>query len=189
MLFLKCTAQATSMMREARGARTQLMRIQAERRKRELDNATRDQAAWTEHCAIGLMMQALPGAAPRPCRTRPRPARPRTAAGRRTAHDLAAEADLYAIMYPRRAVLIRALGGLPQPLDFGAPPLWSCIVSSEIPKITDRPRKRGRPSQGARLEAMSLQPAFAFFALFAVPFPCFDAIPHAPLPLAGKDLR
>jgi hypothetical protein len=34
--------------------------------------------------------------------------------------------------------------------------------------------------QGARLEAMSLQPAFAFFALFAVPFPCFDAIPHAP---------
>ena len=33
---------------------------------------------------------------------------------------------------------------------------------------------------GARLEAMSLQPAFAFFALFAVPFPCFDAIPSAP---------
>jgi hypothetical protein len=64
MLFLKCTAQATSMMREARGARTQLMRIQAERRKRESDNATRDQAAWIEHCAIGLMMQAQPGAAP-----------------------------------------------------------------------------------------------------------------------------
>jgi hypothetical protein len=64
MLFLKCTAQAACMMREARGARTQLMRIQAERRKRESDNATRDRAAWTEHCAIGLMMQALPGAAP-----------------------------------------------------------------------------------------------------------------------------
>ena len=29
--------------------------------------------------------------------------------------------------------------------------------------------------QGPRLEAMSLQPAFAFFA---VPFPCFDAIPR-----------
>ena len=54
MLFLKCTAQAPCMMREARGARTLLMRIQAERRKRELDNATRDRAAWTEHCAIGL---------------------------------------------------------------------------------------------------------------------------------------
>jgi hypothetical protein len=38
MLFLKCTAQAACMMREARGARTQLM-------KRESDNATRDQAA------------------------------------------------------------------------------------------------------------------------------------------------
>ena len=81
MLFLKCTAQAASMMREARGARTQLMRIQAERRKREADNATRDQAAWTEHCAIGLMMQAQPGAAPvampdPPCR-RPLPNRRR----------------------------------------------------------------------------------------------------------------
>jgi len=40
--------------------------------------------------------------------------------------------------------------------------------------------------QGARLEAMSLQPVFAFFALFAVPFPCFDAVPHAPRPLREK---
>ena len=40
MLFLKCTAQSVSLMREARGARAQLMRIQAERRKRESDNAT-----------------------------------------------------------------------------------------------------------------------------------------------------
>ena len=122
MLFLKCTAQAACMMREARGARTQLMRIQAERRKRESDNATRDQAAWTEHCAIGLMMQALPGAAPvaMPDPPPPPPApEPPPADEPRT--DLAAEADLYAIMYPRRAVRIRALGGLPQPLDFGAP--------------------------------------------------------------------
>jgi hypothetical protein len=39
----------------------------------------------------------------------------------------------------------------------------------------------------ARLEAMSLQPAFALFALFAVPLPCFDAIPtrHDP---CGKTL-
>jgi hypothetical protein len=35
-------------------------------------------------------------------------------------------------------------------------------------------RERG---QGSRLEAMSRQPALAFFASFAVPFPCFDAIP------------
>ena len=73
--------------REAHGARAQLMRIQAERRKREADNATRDQAAWIEHCAIGLMMQAQPGAAPVVMPDPPPPPpRPRTGAGRRTPH-------------------------------------------------------------------------------------------------------
>ena len=146
MLFLKCTAQATSMMREARGARTQLMRIQAERRKREADNATRDQAAWIEHCAIGLMMQAQPGAAPMamPDPPPPPPApEPPPADEPRT--DLAAEADLYAIMYPRRAALIRALGGLPQPLNFGAPSpeLVRAIITGDSPSPA-RARRGGR---------------------------------------------
>jgi hypothetical protein len=137
MLFLKCTAQAACMMREARGARTQLMRIQAERRKREADNATRDQAAWTEHCAIGLMMQARPGAAPAAMPDPPPPPAPEPAPAGEPRTDLAAEADLYAIMYPRRAVRIRALGGLPQPLDFGAPSeeLLRAIITGDSPGL------------------------------------------------------
>ena len=68
------------------------------------------------------MMQAQPGAAsvampdppPPPPAPEPAPAdEPRT--------DLAAEADLYAIMYPRRAVLIRSHGGVPDNVSFGAP--------------------------------------------------------------------
>ena len=35
--------------------------------------------------------------------------------------DIAAEADYYAVVYPQRAALIRALGGLPPKLDFGPP--------------------------------------------------------------------
>jgi hypothetical protein len=48
------------------------------------------------------------------------------------------------------------------------------------PQTTQKTQITRVHGQGARLEAMSLQPAFALFALFAVPFPCFDAIPHAP---------
>ena len=138
MLFLKFTAQSVSLMREARGARTQLMRIQAERRKREADNATRDQAAWTEHCAIGLMMQAQPGAAPVAMPDPPSPppvAEPAPADEPRT--DLAAEADLYAIMYPRRAALIRSHGGVPDNVSFGPPgdDLARILVTGRTPAL------------------------------------------------------
>ena len=65
------------------------------------------------------------------------------------------------------------------------------LVSLGVGIGLDQPTVRGtannaknanhaRAWPGRRLEAMSLQPAFALFALFAVPFPCFDAIPHAP---------
>jgi hypothetical protein len=39
----------------------------------------------------------------------------------RTEADIDAEADLYVVMYPDRAERIRAAGGLPARLDFGAP--------------------------------------------------------------------
>ena len=138
MLFLKCTAQAACMMREARGARAQLMRIQAERHKRESDNVTRDRAAWSEHCAIGLMAQALPGAPPvampdpPPPQPEPEPAptcEPRT--------DLIAEAELYAVMYPRRAALIREHGGVPDNVSFGPPAddLARTLVTGRTPAL------------------------------------------------------
>src|SRR5579875_1558295 len=55
----KCRAQALAMMRQANAALRLLLRLQARREKLEADNVTRDRAAWTEHCAIGLMAEAL----------------------------------------------------------------------------------------------------------------------------------
>ncbi|HME21121.1 MAG TPA: hypothetical protein VKI44_07140 [Acetobacteraceae bacterium] len=71
-VFLKCSAQAASMERRAQSGRSLLQRLQAERRKREADAAATEQAAWVEHCAIGMMADALasvpatPTAAPPP---------------------------------------------------------------------------------------------------------------------------
>src|SRR5271169_3929351 len=62
--FLKCSAQAASMERRACGTRSLLQRLQAERRKREANSAATDSAAWTEHCAIGLMVDSLDEAPP-----------------------------------------------------------------------------------------------------------------------------
>src|ERR1700693_5352027 len=56
---LKCRAQALSMIREAKTALRLLLRLQETRQKREADNAGCDRAAWTEHCAIALMAEAL----------------------------------------------------------------------------------------------------------------------------------
>ncbi|HME27516.1 MAG TPA: hypothetical protein VKI44_40380, partial [Acetobacteraceae bacterium] len=51
--------------------------------------------------------------------------------------DLAAEAELFAIMYPRRARLIRSRGGLPDKLDFGPPDaeLVPFIVNGTTPAL------------------------------------------------------
>lgn len=121
--FLECEARADSMQRQARGFRTLLLRVQAERRKRETDNAATDRAAWTEYCAIGLMADAL-GRAPLAAMVEPPPAPNPMPEAEPTAEpqaDIAAEADYYAAVYPQRAALIRALGGLPAKLDFGPP--------------------------------------------------------------------
>lgn len=52
-------AQAASMGREARGYLGTLLRMQAIRLKRESKDSTREGAAWTEHCLLGNMTQAL----------------------------------------------------------------------------------------------------------------------------------
>ncbi len=70
---LKCGTQTASMLRQARATRTLLLRVQAERRTREADSAAR-----TEHCAIGLMVQAFTDAPTRQPRLRRRPHRPPT---------------------------------------------------------------------------------------------------------------
>jgi hypothetical protein len=146
----KLEAQARSMMREARGARSLLLRVQAARHKREKDTAAREQDAWAEQAVLGLMSDALGHAEPAPAATpRPRPAPAPVAARRRPVaaakpneaaepeRDLAAEADSYAILYPRRARLIRRLGGLPSNCDFGPPEpeLVHAIVTGTSPAL------------------------------------------------------
>src|SRR4051794_3562944 len=106
--------------RVARATRSRLMRVQAERRKREADNVATDKAAWAEHCAIGLMAQALPGAASAAV-TEPPPPAPDPLPDAEPQAGPIAEAERYAIIYPQRAALIRSLGGLPAKCDFGPP--------------------------------------------------------------------
>jgi hypothetical protein len=137
-LALKCTAQAANMMRQARGARALLLRVQAVRRKREPASATADQAAWIEHCAIGLMADALGRLPPAPmAEPPPQPTAPVEAEELEPQPDPVAEADQYAIIYPRRAALIRSLGGLPARCDFGPPEpeLVHAIVTGTSPTL------------------------------------------------------
>ena len=134
-LALKCHTLSLGMMRQASAARRLLLRVQAIRQKREASNATLDQAAFTEHAAMSLMADALgrppsvpiaPTAQPAPP-PEPEPPPP----------DLAAEAEQYAIIHPRRATLIRAAGGLPANCDFGPPPpeLLPLIVNGTTPHL------------------------------------------------------
>ncbi|HME25075.1 MAG TPA: hypothetical protein VKI44_27735 [Acetobacteraceae bacterium] len=133
-VFLKCNAQAASMERRAQSGRSLLQRLQAERRKREADSAATEQAAWVEHCAIGLMADALDQAPPLAASEPPPAPQP---PAKEDPEALVAEADLFATMYPRRAAVIRARGGLPEPWDFTPlrPALVHAIVASTSPTL------------------------------------------------------
>jgi hypothetical protein len=132
--FLKCHAQATSMLRQAQSARRRLQSLQAERCKREADAAAADRAAWTEHCAIGLMADALGRAPPAPPPDPPAIPQPHLSEPPR---DTAAEAEQYAQIYPQRAALIRRLGRLPDNPSFGPPDqdLVRALVDGRSPAL------------------------------------------------------
>jgi hypothetical protein len=110
-LTVKLTAQSASMMRQSRGARGQLQRVQAERAKREADTAARDKAATLEHAAISLMADALAQAPPASLAVPGPPSQPNLT-----------EAERYALAHPSRAALIRSLGRLPRKFDSGPLP-------------------------------------------------------------------
>jgi hypothetical protein len=59
-------SQAASMGREARGFLGSLLRAQGTRKRREADPVACDRAAMTEHCVLGLMMDALDRLPPLP---------------------------------------------------------------------------------------------------------------------------
>lgn len=108
----RCRAQATSMARQADAALRSLLRIQATREKQM---AAKHPAAM-ERAGYWFKEIVPPDPAPPPPATAPSDAEPE-----RTEADIDAEADLYVVMYPDRAERIRAAGGLPARLDFGAP--------------------------------------------------------------------
>jgi hypothetical protein len=115
-------------MREARAIRTLLLRVQADRAKREADSAAANRHAWAEHCALGMMAEALGRPRLRPIAEPPRPAStPEPAAEEEEPRpDPVALADEYACTHPARARLIRRNGGLPARLTFGPPE--DCVV-------------------------------------------------------------
>jgi hypothetical protein len=118
--ILKCTAHSANMMRQARATMSLLLRVQAERRKRETDNVATDRAAWIEYCAIGLMAQALGRAGPG-ASAQPPPPVPAPAEDGMPKADPVAEAEQYALIYPQPAALIRRLGRVPDDVTFGPP--------------------------------------------------------------------
>jgi hypothetical protein len=134
----KCNAQAANMMRQARGFRSLLLRVQAARQKREANATTLDKAAWIEHCAIGLLAQALGRAPPPPVAEPESPPMPDPQPDEGPPQpDLQTEADQYAVIYPRRAAQIRACRGLPPRCDFGppSPELVHAIVTGDSPTL------------------------------------------------------
>jgi len=94
-------------MRQARSWRALLARLQAAREKRGADTAASDTAGHTEHRALGLMAEAL--AHPPPPPAQPHPPNPAPIA----------EAERYAVLHRKRAVLIRSLGRLPRKINVG----------------------------------------------------------------------
>jgi hypothetical protein len=108
----RCRAQATSMARQADAALRSLLRIQATHAKQLADQ----HPAAMERAGYWFKEIVPSGPAPPP------PAAARSdVEPERTEADIDAEADLYVVMYPDRAERIRAAGGLPARLDFGAP--------------------------------------------------------------------
>jgi len=145
----KCRAQAVSMMRQANSALRLLLRMQEARQKTEADRAACDRAAWTEHCAIGLMAEAL-AAAPRPAAPAPCPGtgvaeppppasqpQPEPAPVEEAEPDPLADAEHYAAIYPERAALIRRMGRVPDYAMFDPPDddLVEALVTARTPAL------------------------------------------------------
>ena len=142
---MKCRAQANAMMRQAQSALRLLLRMQATRQKTEADNEACDRAAWVEHCAIGMMVQALsPQAAPAEIaearapepapHSEPDPVR-QPQPGPFAAAGSLADAEQYAAIYPERAALIRRIGRVPEDVSFGPPDenLVQALITARTP--------------------------------------------------------
>jgi hypothetical protein len=136
----RCRSQAASMMRQSQGALRLLLRLQAVRQQIEADGAALNRAEWTEHCAVGMMAQALPGVSRAPmAEPPPMPVEPdpEPMEEDEPAIDPIARAEEYARIYPQRAALIRRAGRLPDNVTFGPPEafLVRALVNGRTPAL------------------------------------------------------
>jgi hypothetical protein len=137
---LRCRAQATSTYRQMRALLRDYRSMQAERDKafNEGHPAAMQRAGywWKEVTISAAAPSPAPAAAPEPeDPPKPAPAAP--------AFENLTAAEQYAVLYPGRARLIRAGGGLPARLDFGppAPDIVHALVHGTGPILLalDRP--------------------------------------------------
>jgi hypothetical protein len=157
---MKLNAQYVALVRTSLSAHGHLLRAQGARHKRESLPAAADADAWTLHIATSDMRKALdpraelPISAPSEAQppapaasSAPQPA-PAAAPSQPSGdpitpnigeplHGLAAEAEYYANIHPRRARSIRQHGGLPPNCDFGPPEdeLVRAIVTGTSPAL------------------------------------------------------
>jgi hypothetical protein len=160
--IFRCRAQASAMMRHAQGGYRALQRRQWVREKAEaaMHPAAMERAGWwfrdasvpapDEAPEPGPGEAAAQPAAPPPAVPPPAVAPPDPALGQPGFSDLT-EAEQYAVIYPARAALIRANGGLPAAVDAGfdatfgppEPELVEALVSgtSRILLALDQPAR------------------------------------------------
>ncbi len=144
LVAMQCRAQANSMMRQANGSLRLLLRMQAARQKLEKDSEARDRAAWTEHCAIALMAEALsqqPEPQPAPPATAERPSPP--PASKPQPQPDPAQEPRRPLLPSERAALIRLLRA------FHAPPDGNDFVQSLITALIPPPTTDSTPSLAA----------------------------------------
>ena len=103
------------MMRQSRSALRLLLRMQTARQKREADSEARDRDAWTEHCAINLMTEALSPPAAEPVAPASSPRETGLEKGTVPASHHAAKPATP--VSPQRAALISVLKRLEDPDD------------------------------------------------------------------------
>ena len=122
---LRCLAQSASMGRQSDSALRSLLRLQAMRTKRDANPKTADAAAWAEHIALSAMTRPPPEEAPVVERSPVDPVTPQVVDDESSAPEPAADAlsevEMYEIIYPQRAALIRRHGGVPANVSFGPP--------------------------------------------------------------------
>jgi hypothetical protein len=121
--------QASRMDRDSQSGVRNLLRIQAIRYKAEdaARPAAMERAGYWYKDSLEMAGRPLPLLAPEPADDAPKPNEPP-----RPAYEQMEPAEQFAALYPQRAALIRAHGGLPPNIDFGPPDpdLVAAIVAS-----------------------------------------------------------